>query len=311
MTLQLSHDGLGQWIRTQDIDPMEWPETQALIKDGTLNAINCTLNFWNNSLFKNIDYYNHYLKQIFPDVYTGKASKEETYIFNCLYIKLNHIYNSTYDIKVKNSKGIYNGEHYDSLMNAPIGDLAFRNDTELANKYGISALAHNLEDYMHEFEHIAMLMMDPALNKSLDYKPFRSYINGQIDRYNKIADHDTITGACRAYQRYKYNVGDKKGQKPYTFVIDTLGNYSECNLIDSEHSVLNPGGEQASYCKGCKYEFQSECNTCGSMTFPDKCTYNYAWCQLLERLYWWRHYTKSIRRDEKNKLINNLISTNP
>ena len=272
--LQLSHDGLGQWMRTQDIDPMTFDNTKALIKCGTLNWINATLNFWNNSLYKNIDYFTEHLKSIFPEVYDKNkcCTEEDDRVFRSLFIKLNHIYDSKYDIKAKNEKGLYNGKEYETLKNQPIGDLAFRNDYELARLYNIPELGHVLDNHMAEWDRISYDVENP----SVILLPFVGYLSNQMSRNKYYKSHDELnSGACRVFQ---------KGLKDTTFVIDTLGNYSQCNLIDSEHKVENPECKQPPMCKGCKFEFSEACNGCGSVVpRQDDCHYLYAWNEFIER----------------------------
>ena len=94
ISIQLSHDGLGQWIRSQEVDPLEKPlilEGLKRIADaGMFAAVNCTLSYYNSSWYKNIDYFIQHLKYNTKDpIKVG-------------YIKLNHIYNSDYDIKAVN-----------------------------------------------------------------------------------------------------------------------------------------------------------------------------------------------------------------
>ena len=288
--LQLSHDGLGQWIRTQEIDPMEFANTQALIKGGTLNWINATLNFWNPSLFKNIAYFTNYLKKIFPDVYAPDkfCTPEDDRVFRALFIKLNHIYDGDYNLKALNKRGLFNGVEYDSLKNAPIGDLAFRNDYELAERYNVPGLARVLDEHIAEWEKL-------SYDVEQDFPiilPFKEYIRNQLTRNSFYKSHrEENAGACRAFQQ---------GLRKHTFVIDTLGNYSQCNLIDSEHSVENPECKQAPICKGCRFEFAEACNGCGSVMPRQKdCNYLYAWNCFIER------YT--MRKNHENMIIDNYL----
>ena len=57
MTMQISHDGCGQWMRTKEVDPLYTPgfaeNVAVLFRDGTLNMINDCLNFYNNDVFAN------------------------------------------------------------------------------------------------------------------------------------------------------------------------------------------------------------------------------------------------------------------
>lgn len=278
--IQLSHDGLGQFIRTRDIDVLEYQNTKDLIKAGILNAVNTTLSFWNNDIIANYKYWTDYLRGLFPTVYskTAMASPLESRIFQSLYIKLNHIYNGTTPSEARNELGIWNGKEYDQLKGVPYGDFNLINDRKRADEYGIEGMAHALDDYIHSY---TMMLKELGTMEAL---PFRNYFEGQINRYRLNKDTDTITGACRAYQRGKYKIGDPKGWKDSTFVIDTMGNYSECNLIYSKYSVKNPGGVNKDYCKGCKYETASECMVCGCEAFPGHCEYNYRWNQFLEEM---------------------------
>ena len=275
--LQLSHDGLAQWVRTKTIDPMDMPEVRELIRDGTIDWINCTLSFWNWSIFDNIDYYNSKLREIFPEVWsnTEVASPEIDRIYRKLYIKLNHIYDSDYDIKVKNVDGKYRTRYFPALKGTELGNLAFVNRPDLAEKYNIPELGHVLDEYINQWYRVYAMFSNMNPN---DYSllPYKSYLLSQLKRYKFLKSiDDTSAGACYSFQR---------GLKDKTFVIDTIGKYSQCNLIDSAHKVLNPTAEKPSYCKGCKYELSMECNRCGSVMFPEKCGYLYRWNNLLESI---------------------------
>jgi len=277
--LQLSHDGLGQWIRTKTLDPMDLPEVRALIRDGTIDWINCCLSFWNWSIFDNIDYYNSKLREIFPEVWSKDeyCSQELNNIYRKLYVKLNHIYDSTYDIRAKNISGKYRTRYYDSLKDAEIGNLAFRNRPDLAEKYNIPELAHVLDEYINQWYRVYAMFSNM---KDDDYSlvPYKSYLMGQLNRYHILKPNQLgQAGSCFAYQR---------GYKNTNFVIDTIGEYCQCNLIDSAHQVLNPKAEQADYCKDCKYKYSKECLHCGSVKPADECSYYYRWNNLLESIYY-------------------------
>lgn len=62
VNLQLSHDGLGQWIRTKSFDPFYNDATKdvvvQLVKDGLLTMFNATLNKYNCSPIGNVFYFN-------------------------------------------------------------------------------------------------------------------------------------------------------------------------------------------------------------------------------------------------------------
>lgn len=279
--LQLSHDGLAQWIRTKDIDPLYddrfAPNLKRLVSNGILNMINCTLNFYNYSILANKAYWDKYFDFI------GLDDKVRAGI----HLKLNHIYDSDrYDIKAENKNGWFNSGTYEALKGKPLGNLNFRNDHNFnSGDPRLDFLAsHILDDYIAEWYHIAILMRDPNILNDIKWKPYIGYLSEQCKRWKRNKDTEAITGACRAYQRYKYKIGDPSSWHDYTFVIDTTGRYSECNLIDADSKVLNPGGVQADCCQYCLFRTTSECLKCGSEPYNSDCEYGYAWSKFLENV---------------------------
>ena len=246
---QLSHDGLGQWLRTGEIDPLYWDKTKDNIKEmaqkGLLDWINCTLSSRNPSFFDNIDYWNKWRKAI--GIYDTRP----------LTIKLNHIYDGTTPITKKwlgkDNEYIKHGE--------VIGDLNFHGEV--------------LQDYLHEFRKLAIICYTPNIMENPEFTPYVNYITGQADRYKMITKPDEA-GSCVAFQR---SLKDKN------FAIDTKGKYCQCNLIDSDSKVKNPKAEQPAYCKDCKYKNLAECNPCGSENFPEKCEYKWWWAKTLEEMF--------------------------
>ena len=246
---QLSHDGLGQWIRTGEIDPLYWEKTSENIKKlarlGMLDWINCTLSSRNPSFFDNIDYWNKWRKE------TGLDGSIP------LTIKLNHIYDGTPPIKTKwigkDNKYIKHGEE--------IGDLNFHGEV--------------LHEYFHEFRKLAAICLTPGIENDWAFKPYVNYIAGQADRYKLVKSNDDL-GSCVKFQR---------GLTDKNFAIDTKGEYCQCNLIDSDSKVKNSTGKMPDYCNGCKYNKTMECNTCGSENFPEKCEYKWWWNKTLEEMF--------------------------
>lgn len=279
--VQLSHDGLGQWVRTDEIDPLYderfAPNIKRLMNNGILNMINCTLNFYNYSPLANKVYWDKYFDSI--------GMKDE--IRQNVHLKLNHIYDSDrYEIKAANKNGYFNGTEYEALKGKPIGNLNFRNEKNFnSGDPRLDFLAsHILDDYIAEWYHIAVLMRDPKILNDIRWKPYTGYLSEQCKRWHMNKDTEAVTGACRAYQRYKHQIGDPKSWHDYTFVIDTMGKYSECNLIDSDSKVLNPGGIQADCCQYCLFRTTSECLKCGSEPYNSKCEYGYVWSKFLENV---------------------------
>ena len=261
---QLSHDGLGQWIRTGEIDPLYWEKTKDNIADlarrGILDWINCTLSSRNPSFFDNIDYWNKWRKEIGLD---GSIP---------LTIKLNHIYDGTPPITKKwlgvDNKYIKHGEE--------IGDLNFHGEV--------------LQNYLSEFRKLAIICKTPGVSNNWTFAPFVSYIAGQADRFTIIQNDDQL-GACVKFQR---GISDKN------FAIDTKGKYCQCNLIDSDNKVKNSKAEMPEYCNDCKYKKTTECNTCGSENFPEKCEYKWWWNKTLEEMFSLNELIKSMNNMQNN-----------
>ena len=283
ITLQLSHDGYGEWLR-MPFDPLVeepyaslWMEA---LEKGVWTSTNCTLSFYNYSFFKNLEYFNKIL---------NKSNRVH-------YLKLNHVYDSDYNIEAINVDGRWQDTTIEELKGKPIGKWQLHNGENEWDK-------HVLDDYIQEFIHLALLCKDPTQMNNLNLKHVRAYITEQASRFRFLKSHDEKVGACRAFQRFQHSIGDPKGWDDQTFVIDTLGKYSVCNLIDSDYDVENPGGVQPEYCKGCKYELAAECNGCGSKNFPSKCEYSYRFEQALEMLSWVNGYTGGIKKDLKNRIF--------
>ena len=269
---QLSHDGLGQYIRTGLIDPLYYDKTKdniaKLFKLGVINIVNCTLSSRNWSFFDNIEYWNKYREEI------GLLENE------CFQIKLNHIYDGTPPVTKKwifkdfdphpeytSLKPIKNGEE--------VGDLCFHGKI--------------LQNYMHEFRKLAIIMMSSGIENIPEYSIYKNYIENQYTRWNY--DKDDNSSMCRSFQLGKI---DKN------FAIDTLGKYCQCNLIDSSTTVKNPNGKTSIECKDCIYKDQAECHPCGSEHMPEHCEFHYAWCQVLEEFAQLKEVLNSIQQPQQH-----------
>lgn len=263
---QLSHDGLGQWLRTGEIDPLYWEKTKdniaLMANKGLLDWVNCTLSSRNPSFFDNIEYWNKWRKEI------GLNQP--------ITIKLNHIYEGTPPITKKwlgkDNGYIKNGEE--------IGDLCFHGDV--------------LHNYLHEFRKLAIMCHTPSLANSWWLQPYVNYITGQDNRY-VFAKNENELGSCTKFQR---------GIVKTNFAIDTKGEYCQCNLIDSDNKVKNSTAKQPDYCKGCKYEKLQECNPCGSENFPEKCEYHWWWNKTLEETFTLLEMLKDINAQSNNHKCN-------
>lgn len=288
--IQLSHDGIGQWIRTRDFDPMDISSIPTLFRSGILNAVNCTTSFYNNDMMKNHIYWLSRLVNIFPEVFNPAvtASREISDIYRRLYIKINHIYDSDYDLKAINTDGRYSDMTFDELKGKQLGDMAFRNEVnDYRDPILRELISHNLDDYLNSHRHLATLCLDPSINNDPKYLPFKSYILEQISRFRYIQPGQK-TGACRSFQLWKHQIGDPREWSDQTFVIDSTGRYSECNLLDADTEVMSPGGLYVEECETCRWKNQSECNQCGSEKRREHCEYRWRWAQYLQEMLWMR-----------------------
>ena len=289
ITLQISHDGCGQWMRTKDIDPLYTPgfaeNIADLFREGRLNMINDCLNFYNNDMFANKKYYDDYFKSI--DMPLDKFEK--------LFIKLNRIYDGDYNILKKNVKGIFGSDkrEWKELVNTPFGDMRHHNaKVQTGNLELDHLMAHELDNYLNDWYKLALMMRDPNVRNNPNWKPYLGYITEQVNRWKPMKNRDESQSICRRFQMTVAKVGDPKYWcKPNEFgetemfVIDTIGGYCECNLIDSEHHVKNVGcATVPKQCHLCKYYLQSECQGCGSEIFTEDCEWRYRWVSLLEQV---------------------------
>ena len=309
-TLQISHDGCGQWMRTGDIDPLYYEHSAdniaRLFNNGTLNMVNCLNSFYNGDVFANKKYWDDYFKSI-------NMKKD---VYSKLYIKLNRIYDGKYYIYKKNVNGIFGSDKrvWEELKNTEFGNMAHHNRIVKTGNLELDHLmAHELDDYLAQWLQLAIMMRDPNVTNNLMWQPYKGYISEQVNRWKWVPNRDNSSG-CRTFQRTVAQAGDPKNwKKPNDFgeiehfVIDTLGGYCECNLIDSEHHVKNFGCiEEPPQCKICRYYLQSECNGCGSEVFTDDCTFRYRWVRLLEQVKNMDAMMKSNKNHQKNVIISDI-----
>lgn len=154
---------------------------------------------------------------------------------------------------VINKKGFRNGNYYEHLKNTPFGDFGIRNTEEDP---------HLIQEYVRWA--FTILPRTPGWRFNIGTR------NTKI--YNKTHQ------GCGAFA-----VGEKK----YNFHIDTLGNYTTCNLADSIGFLGNPNIKpQFKECEHCRYKTSSICTDCAlnepEETIHDKCEFNYALNVALE-----------------------------
>ena len=235
---QLSHDGCGQFIRTGLIDPLYWDKTKdnivKLVRLGFIDWVNTTLSARNFSFFENMEYWNKWRRE---NDLMECTSKNFT-------IKLNHIYEGTPPITKKWLFDDYQTEYkcvVPPKKGEEIGDLNFHGTV--------------LNTYMHEFMMAALMVMNPGIEDNPEWAPFKGYLLSQSNRYKIIENENDFDGSCRKFQM---------GLADRNFAIDTIGEYCQCNLIDSSVTVKNPEGTRPKECDTCEYKMMSECYPCGS-----------------------------------------------
>ena len=235
---QLSHDGCGQFLRTGLIDPLYWSETKdniiRLVKEGLLDWINTTLNGRNYSFFENMEYWNKWRRE--NDLFEFTTAEKFT-------IKLNHIYEGTPPVTKKWIFDDYQTEYKCVIppkKGEEIGDL------------NISGKA--LDTYFHEFRMMGLMSMMPGIRDNPEWSPFISYITGQLDGFI-CYEGEEKSGSCRKFQMGLVNKN---------FAIDTIGEYCQCNLIDSSVKVKNPECTRLPECDTCEYKNFEGCHPCGS-----------------------------------------------
>lgn len=142
-----------------------------------------------------------------------------------------------------------------------------------------------LDDYIHEWAILFNILHTPYIDNTY-YHPYARYIKNQASRGTDI--NDNRQNPCRKFQVGLSSISEH---------LNTLGEYTDCNLVDK---VPNRDNIKPDYCKGCKYENSGECNMCGMLFKKESgCDYFYRWNQLLEEV---RHRDSLTRRNKCRKL---------
>ena len=152
-----------------------------------------------------------------------------------------------------NTKGFRNGNYYEHLKGTPFGDFGIR----------------NTEDDPH--------LIQEYIRWAFTILPHTPGWRFNIGVHNAIIYNSHEPG-CGAFA---------KGIKDYSFHIDTLGNYTTCNLADSMGFLGNPNIKpQFKECSKCRYKYSQVCSGCAlnptEDTIHDKCEFNYALNVALE-----------------------------
>lgn len=257
---QLSHDGKGQWFKTRELDPFDFPGTIELLDCNVITSISCILNFWNPSPKNNVNYFNTKL---------GDRVKKLT-------IRLYTVRSADYNITTP-SNGYFNGVYYSQLDGVPVGDIDIHNDQKLADKYNVFEMAHAADIYFDEIEDIYKNIDRP------EYLPYRRVLIQRLaynaKKYTEI-DENGIPNYPRPWCA-QYHMGKQE----YSNCIDTTGKYTPCHLLDGDMKITNPKMEKPEFCKQCKYKDRWECNVCGTFKLNSKyCQWSYRFNQQMDRL---------------------------
>jgi len=223
--VQLSHDGVGQELRTGNIEPLDFCENVNNLR------IACLLHRYNSDIFKCIEYIDKFYK---------KWNKRASMRF--MRPMVGH-----YDLPYLNKTGLYNGEHYDELKSKPFGNLYIEN---------FDFDKHALDNFLTQFA----IYCDRVLNKTITpdgihWMDYGTNIKWILKEFNPLAKKKGLY-SCEAFQ---VGASDKSPN------IDTLGKFTPCNLLSSDKQVGNPSNEKPAYCEGCKYHDSKLCGFCGNL----------------------------------------------
>lgn len=271
ITTQLSHDGLGQYFRTKEYDPLDNEATFEAFGRGLCAHINCVQNFYNSDIEKNIEYFNDSLKA-WPKVDIQMVWTRE------------HDYQS----KELNEKGLFNGKEYDALRGTELGDFSIRNDWDMAKRYKIWDLAHAADIYFRQLENI-FRHLDYPRYKRVKRCFAKRYVMNSRDVYRFTSEG---RNSCSNFAI---------GLKDYSNHIDSLGEYIECHVLEYGQHVEDPKLEGQEWCKTCPYYNRHLCWECGCLTkHSDHCQFLYRYNQLLDAISDDTNWRKSIEEKYRN-----------
>lgn len=274
ITFQLSHDGYGQFFRTQDVDPLKFDNTQQLLQANKITSISCILHQWNALVIPNYEL----LVNNIP-----KSSK--------CGIRLWTMHVGHYDSNQINIKGLLNGQEYEELKGVKFGDSMIRNDFALAKETGVIQLARQCDDHFRDWHHILRTFDDHKWDR------MRGIIVPRIRAGTLVLNTTSVYGRpdCANYHH---------GLIDYSDSIDTLGRFTQCHLLQGDEDVPNKEFKMAKICENCKYRHQQECMMCGAMpALPEDyiCEWPYRWGQLIEEYAYSEPVAKYLNRSNNMK----------
>jgi hypothetical protein len=132
--------------------------------------------------------------------------------------------------------------------------------------------------------------------EDLDYLEYRPYIDFILEYTNRyyFVDEKNPKELCSKFNKKLID---------YNFTIDTLGNYTPCELLDSSDEISNKNLVKPEECLTCKYRYIEICNQCGlSKPRKRKCEYYKKLAELLIEL---RDFDKKIKRIKNGPINSN------
>ena len=266
LKLQLSHDGVGQYCRSQKFDPLYDPKTKdfiiKLVKMGCLDMINASLNQYNNSPFANKLYFDKWRFDNHLEEYP-------------MLIKLNHNNDSEYTKDYK-------------LTGEPL--RLYMHELELMMQQ--AALAREHCPKVPVYGGRGHLELSQYKNNTLLdqlWQPYTGSFSNQMRRY----DYYKGPGGCASFSL---------GISETTWCCNSKGEYVFCQLCNDPDSNPNPNVERPEHCKDCEYRYYNECFPCPDMVFAKNCEYKKEYIRLMQRMKQFLYILDNMEiRNENNK----------
>ena len=221
--ISLSHDGLGQEIRTmkKEFDPLFFDGFDELVTAGRLHLISPVLNQYNSDPVANYRYFEDVVFSRYPNIQ----------------LRLSKAKNGKYDVRTKNINGLCNGKYYDELKGTEWGNMLIHND--LSNPI----LEHQLDIYIDGWKTIydnpakfkncwQQAVKFARLNKGNKEKnPCYKFQNGILPYSHTI---DTLGNNCECMLMDSQHHARFKEMAPYCKDCKYKGRYEckECNVME-------------------------------------------------------------------------------
>jgi len=161
--MQLSHDGLGQFIRTRDVDPLKLDCMEDLWKNNNLKSINCVLNQLNFDVKENCRYFDQYKFLHNVRIYSARDER--------------------YAIPVK-CNGFINGKYFEELKDYSEVNLCIHNSNDH------KVFEHACDDFFEGYYWLGNLIREGKARK---------YASPYIDRIRTCLRNKDRKPLCAKY----------------------------------------------------------------------------------------------------------------